>query len=426
MNTTNERTESWGFWERVAFRFIFVFFVLKTSIWIFIPFVGSYLYKFYYYPAFFLQNYILKWYETPRWERPPTGSGDTLDDWMLYVAYICIALLVTVVWSMLDRKQQHYQQLNSILKIGLRYYLAMMMFSYGISKLFVNQMPYPSLAQFYTPLGEFTPMRFTWMYLGYSAPYQFFGGFLETLGGLLILFRRSLLPGLLLLLGVMGNVFLLNMFYGVPVKLFSFFLILIILYLLFEYHKQLLNFLLNRPTSPIAITPYFNKDWQKYLQIGLKVAFLFYAFGNTAYEDYQYYQKKKQLKPLVIEGAFDVESFKRNGELQSSPTDTKRWNRIVISSRLTPGTGHGHITSGTSNFQKVTFSLDSTMNLTIKPFFDPRIVFKGQVELMDDDLFLWRGTTRIDSLELVLRRNERQFTLDKRKFMWVMEQKDFY
>jgi len=299
------------------------------------------------------------------------------------------------------------------------------MFSYGISKLFVLQMPYPSLAQFYTPLGEFTPMRFTWMYLGYSAPYQFFGGFMETLGGVLILHRRSLLAGLFVLLGVMGNVFLLNLFYGVPVKLYSFFLVLIILYLLLEYRQQLFNLLLNRPTTPIPMAPYFTKDWQNYLRLALKVAFFLYTFGYSLYNDYEYYQKTQQPSDLLIEGAFDVDQFNRNGESQLSPTDTTRWNRIVISPRRRAGSGYGHITTGTSHFKKVSFSLDSMMNLTIKPRYDTAFLFEGLVEPLGKDAFAWKGTSGKDSLELVLRRNERPFTLDKRKFMWIMEQKDF-
>ena len=418
--------KSWSSWQLVSFRFIFLYFVLRSSIWTLVPWVGTYLYKFYYYPSFFLQNYIMGWYDTPRWEHPPTGSGDTLDDWMLSAAYLAISLLATMVWSVVDSKRVEYNQLYRILHVGLRYYLAYVMFGYGIQKLFVLQMPYPSLAHFYTPLGEFTPMRFTWMYLGYSPPYQFFGGFLETLGGLLIVFRKSLLPGLLVLLGVMGNVFLLNLFYGVPVKLFSFFLVMIILYLLLEYRHQLVNLLLNRPTQPVPIEPYFEKPWQNYLRIGLKVAFLIYGFAYTIYDSYSYFQQRKEYTPIAIEGAFDVDGFIRNGEFQLSPTDTTRWNRIVISSSRAPGRGYGHITAGTSHFRKVRFSLDSTMHLTIKPSFDTTVIFSGQVEQQDNDHYVWKGTGLTDTLDLTLRRNERSFTLDERKFMWVMEQKDFY
>lgn len=425
-NQEQQDTKPWGIGQRIAFRFIFVYFVLKMALWSFIPVLGSYLYKYYYYPSFFLQSNILKWHDPPRWEHPPTGSGDTLDDWMLNVAYLSVSLLITLIWTALDRRRQSYRQLNTVLKIGLRYYLAMIMFSYGISKLFVLQMPYPSLAQFSTPLGEFTPMRFTWMYLGYSSPYQFFGGFMEVLGGLLMVFRRTLLLGLFVLLGVMGNVFLLNLFYGVPVKLFSFFLILIILYLLLEYGKRLIDFLFNRPTEPVEMPPYFDKPWQKYLRIGLKVTFLGYTFAYGFYQDYDYYKSGKERPSLAIEGAFDVDSFKRNGEELLSPTDTTRWNRIVVSPRRSEGAGYGHITSGTSNFRKVNFSLDSTMNLTIKPSFDTTAIFEGWVEPRGDHQFVWQGISGADSLELVLRRNERNFRLDKQKFMWVMEQKDFY
>ena len=161
MDLPKEPAEPWDLWKRVAFRFVFAFFVLKTAVWTFIPYLGSYLRQFTYYPSFFLQNYVFRLHETPRWEHPPTGSGDTLDDWMLNLAYLGVALLATVIWSLLDRKRPHYAPLDRGLKVGLRYYLALIMFNYGISKLFVNQMPYPSLAQFYTPLGEFTPMRFT-------------------------------------------------------------------------------------------------------------------------------------------------------------------------------------------------------------------------------------------------------------------------
>ncbi len=426
MTVKGETTKPWKVWKRIGFRFMFVFFILKTALWLYIPWLGDSLYAYYYYPSFFVQNYILDLHDVPRWEHALTGSGDTLDDWILNLAYIGIALIATAIWTILDRKKLDYRQLYDYLKIGLRYYLAMIMFTYGIQKLFVLQMPYPSLAQFYTPLGEFTPMRFTWMYLGYSAPYQFFGGFLETLGGLLILYRKSLLAGLLVLIGVMGNVLLLNFLYGVPVKLFSFFLVFIIVYLLFDYRMPLCNFLLNRRAEPIPIANRTFEPWQHYLRVGLKIAFLIYAFGHTFYNDYNYYQSFQEREPLAIEGAFDVDSFKRNGEEQLSPTDTTRWNRIVVSQRRYSGSGYGHITSGTSSFQQVNFSLDSLMNLTINPRFDTTAVFRGRVEQKTADQFVWRGVAGTDALELVLRRNEREFTLDKQGFMWIMEQKDFY
>lgn len=60
-----------------------------------------------------------------------------LDDWMLNVVYFSLVVLVILIWMVLEWKWQYYWQFNIILKIGLCYYLAMIMFSYGILKLFV-------------------------------------------------------------------------------------------------------------------------------------------------------------------------------------------------------------------------------------------------------------------------------------------------
>ncbi len=217
--TTHNRP--WTALEQIGFRLLFAFLFLNIALSTFVPFIGSLWGDYHYYPAFVVQNYLLDLHETPRWKHSLTGSGDSLDDWTLQLAYLGIALIVTIIWTLVDRGRKNYAFLSFWTKIGVRYYLAYVMFVYGILKMFVLQMPYPSLTQFYTPLGDFTPMRFTWMYIGYSEPYQFLSGFLEALGGLLILFRRTLIVGLLLLLGVLGNVVLLNFLYGVPVKLFS-------------------------------------------------------------------------------------------------------------------------------------------------------------------------------------------------------------
>jgi len=113
--------------------------------------------------------------------------------------------------------------------------------------------------------------------------------------------------------------------------------------------------------------------------------------------------------------------------MNSSPHDTTRWSQIVISKRCSPGSERGHITSGTSHFKPLSFKLDSTMHLSITPkYHSDQIYFSGHVEQRTADEFLWKGTSGSDTLELLLRRNEREFTLDKRNFMWIMETKDFY
>ncbi len=72
-----------------------------------------------------------------------------------------------------------------------------------------------------TPLGDLSPMRLAWLFIGYSVPYEIFGGLLETVSGLLLSFRRTQLLGSLMTLATIGNVVMINFCYDIPVKLFS-------------------------------------------------------------------------------------------------------------------------------------------------------------------------------------------------------------
>ena len=61
----------------------------------------------------------------------------------------------------------------------MRYYIAFTAFLYGIDKIFLLQMPFPNQSALATPLGDLLPMRFSWFFIGYSAPYEFFAGAME-------------------------------------------------------------------------------------------------------------------------------------------------------------------------------------------------------------------------------------------------------
>ena len=118
------------------------------------------------------------------------------------------------------------------LRLIVRYYIASAALSYGIIKLFLLQMPFPTLSQLATPLGDLLPMRFSWLFIGYSAPYQFFSGAMETTAGLLLLNRRTVTAGLFAATGAFLNVVMINLSYDVPVKLYASHLLFACLFLL--------------------------------------------------------------------------------------------------------------------------------------------------------------------------------------------------
>jgi len=91
------------------------------------------------------------------------GSGDTSYAWAQFYTYLILSAFGCLIWTLLDRKRKNYTLLDFILKNVVRYNVIMIAFSYGIIKLFALQMPAPNLNQLATPLGDFLPMRLSWM-----------------------------------------------------------------------------------------------------------------------------------------------------------------------------------------------------------------------------------------------------------------------
>jgi hypothetical protein len=114
------------------------------------------------------------------------GSGDTSFNWAQTFLFISLAAISCTVWTIVDWKRSGYRQLNYVLCLLLRYNLTMVSISYGFQKVFCLQMPFPQLSQLATRLGDFLPMRFSWLFVGYSAPYEIFSGAMEVVAGLLL------------------------------------------------------------------------------------------------------------------------------------------------------------------------------------------------------------------------------------------------
>src|SRR6185436_16289667 len=191
--------------------------------------------------------------------------------------YLVVAAAVCVIWTALDRKRTNYERPAFWLRMIVRYYIATAALSYGIIKLFRLQMPFPVMSQLATPLGDLLPMRFSWLFIGYSLPYQIFSGVMETTAGLLLLYRRTVTAGLFAATGAFLNVVMINMSYDVPVKLFASHLLLASLFLLALDSTRLLNLLvLNRPTpATSAYDPLFVSGWQKWGARAVKAFFLY-------------------------------------------------------------------------------------------------------------------------------------------------------
>ena len=76
-------------------------------------------------------------------------------------------------------------------------------------------MPYPSLSNLHTNYGDLFAWKLYSQTTAINPAYESFLGFVEILAGLLILYPKTVTFGTGLVLGFLGNVAMVNLFYDV-------------------------------------------------------------------------------------------------------------------------------------------------------------------------------------------------------------------
>lgn len=331
----------WSLAARVGFRFAFSYLVLYA-----LPFpLGGFLPE----PGWLdalvelyvkLETTVTPWvaahvlHLTSKVIYQPTGSGDTLGNYVWALCLAAAAAVATLVWSLLDRRRVDYQRLHPWLRLYVRYWLGFILLSYGMAKVIQNQFPPPTADRLQEPLGQFSPMGLLWAFMGYSTPYNFFAGAMEALGGVLVFFRRTTTLGALVTMAVIGNVVLLNFCYDVPVKLFSLHLLAAAIFLASADARRLANVLvLNRPAAPVRFAPYWKWRWARIGEVVLKVAIIGYVlYANTSENLVRYrdtYPVGADVPPLT--GSFTVEELVRAGvTVPADAAHADRWTVLNV------------------------------------------------------------------------------------------------
>ncbi|MGH9676503.1 MAG: DoxX family protein, partial [Candidatus Acidiferrum sp.] len=262
-----------------------------------------------------------------------SGSGDKTFDWVQAFCLLVFAVLATVVWSVLDRRRENYVSLYKWFRLFIRFALASEMFLYGLAKAVPLQMPFPYLTRLVEPFGNFSPMGVLWWSIGAAPTYEIFAGCAETLGGLLLLVPRTTMFGALICLADMTQVFMLNMTYDVPVKLFAFHLILLALFLLVPDLPRLADFFFrNRPAGPSTQPPLFRTRRANRIALAAQIVFGIYLLGIGIFASasaWRTYGGGSPQSPLY--GIWNVDQLSIDGQVRSPLlNDYGRWRRVIF------------------------------------------------------------------------------------------------
>lgn len=287
-------------------------------------------------------------------------------------------------------------------------------------------MPFPNLAQLYTPLGDLSPMRLAWLFIGYSTPYEFFSGLMESLAALLLIIRRTQLLGALLAAITLFNVVMFNYCYDIPVKLFSTQLFLFSCYLIIHERQRLYSFFFQSTAVPPPVYgPSFQSIPMKVLRYSLFLLFAGYYLVYGFYKEYKFNRELKTRPVFELYGAYEIKRHLINHTEINGPTDTLRWNQIIMGNGFTPNQSYGMVKRGTYLVDRTIQTIDSAngasgasvINITFRD--DTLRNFRGWYSKLSENEIQLNGISSGDTIQLDLSRINKPFKLETRPFHWV-------
>lgn len=418
------KKNNWSLQTKITFRFFFTYFLL------FIAFYGNGAFPFYQ----IIQNLIDKiLYQVIPWvgnnilnisytiETGPNGSGDTTYNYVLIFSILVIAILTTIIWTLIDTKPKNYKKLYYWLTLIVRGYVSLMLINYGMVKVIQLQFSEPTMFRLTQNYGDSSPMGLAWTFLGFSKGYNIFMGVAEILA-VLLLFRRTLTLGAIITLMTIINVMAINFFFDVPVKILSTHLVMMTLFLLAYNFEELLQFFFTKkPVSlPLIEKPSFNKNTNRLFLI-IKILLLFYVLPYSFYQTLKskemYYGSDSE---SYLKGFYEVQKFKINDSIKRNTTyNLKRWKYLMIDSKE-----YALIKNDDDKNQWFKMKTDSLKKeIILQNYRDTLQVFNLNYK-EKDSVFYLKGTIKKDSIFIKFKRTrdyKKKFLLTNRGFHWINE-----
>jgi hypothetical protein len=324
----------WTTGRKIVFRFVAVFILLFINSFSFphryIPDIGKY-------TSYIFETMVI-WCAENIFSLQSYKSALISDSTGMYlntIILLFISLIISLLWTLLEKKELNYQILFYWFRAGISYYLATQLFAYGFSKIFKWQFYLPEPNILFTYMGDVPRDLLFWSSMGSSRPYTMFAGFVEVSIGFLLFFRRTRLIGGLLAAGIMINVLMINLCFDISVKIYSAFLLLLSLIISAPEAKRLWDFFIwNRPSQPFLWEPtYETRKYRLYLSGKTFIILFILADALAGYVIANNFNDDKAERPKM-HGAYSVNTFVRNRDtLEPLMTDMLRWKRVFVHRR---------------------------------------------------------------------------------------------
>jgi hypothetical protein len=258
-------------------------------------------------------------------------NGDTAEEYCRLLVGVVLAALAAGIWTAVDRRRPGARWVEQALWILLRYAVALGLASYAIAKIYPQQFGWLTPVSLEMHVGELSPMGLLWRFMEYSKAYSTVAGCAELAVVILLCFRRTALLGALLGLPVMGTVMLMNLCYGVIVKLYAVMLVASLLVLVLYEARRLLDVVVLRravPASPLG--PPFRSRRLNQARWLVKLVVVGGVIASSVADMHDAGAKIATLEASPLNGSWEVESFVVAGRDLAQTTEPARWRRVIF------------------------------------------------------------------------------------------------
>lgn len=321
---------SWSGWQKASLRIAFVFFgllalPLDAGFWRAL-FSGDYGFQ----TLFRLTAY------SPQFWPAPVGDGTSLAGFASLGVTLLIALVGAALWGALDRGRTNYDSAYYLLRVVLRYRLALGLIGFGVLKVFPYQFPAPTLSELHTPYGEFAPWKIYYLTTAVSgAYYKQALGLFEIATAVLLLWRPAATFAAVLAASMLVNIVLANIAYGIGEQVYAATLLLFAAAVFAHDTPRLFALLVGERTAkPDTFLPAFSAGGLRARRL-LRFGFAGFglAYGVAAYaslgRDHWPFPTTPGVKGL--HGYYEIREFRLDGVARPhSLTDPLRWQNVVF------------------------------------------------------------------------------------------------
>jgi len=333
LQASPKTSSGWEGYEKIALRTALIYAVIST-----IPFTPEF-YTQDFDAGFNVNSYFFRWFDAISQNKPwffPSQEGKNYTGWFITLLVCAFAALL---WNILEKHRKDYERLYYWFYVAARYGIALRMSWFAWAKVFPVQMPFPTISQLNTNLGDFTPGKLYWLTTGVSPFFEVFAGVFELLATILLLYRRTTTTGALMMIAILVPIWFVNIGYDAGVELTSLHILSLSILLLVRDSKKFYEILIEHKAVALTYVPkiQFRSDWKNKARLVLKYGFIliFILYRGVGYGNL--YANGKSFKlPLDdglagVSGFYDVSEFKINNRtIPYSAGDTVRWQNVIF------------------------------------------------------------------------------------------------